>query len=179
MKKFWSRVNKVVLGGITVIVFFLLGFLWWLFDPQDTVPMWAFSLAVIIGYAACVIVYAVASRNVEVTYVLPKVKSIRHTGSKIIFLLEKNELLMQSAYVTIAYQDEDDLIEVVLGIGYVETINSQGNMQVVFIKQVGDPQAMSIVSSLSDKKHCKNAIKIKPAVQKTFIEEDLNLWETY
>lgn len=179
MKKFWSSVNKVVLGGITVIVFFLLGFLWWLFGPQDTVPMWVFSLAVIIGYVACVIVYAVASRNIEVTYVLPRVKSIRHTENKTIFLLEKNELFMQGAYVTIAYQDEDDLIEVVLGLGYVETINSQGNMQVVFIKQIDDPQVMSIVSSLSDKKHCKNAIKIKPTVQKTSVEEDLNSWGTF
>lgn len=179
MKEFWNKINKAILGGITAIVFFLLGFLWWLFKPQDTVSMWVFSLAVIIGYIACVIVYAIASRNVEITYVLPKVKSVRHTENKIIFLLERNELFMQGAYVTIAYQDEDDLIEVVLGLGYVETINSQGNMQVVFIKQAENQQAIDIIEELSDKNHCRNAIKIKPTVQKTFVEEEMNLWRIF
>lgn len=179
MKDFWNRINKAVLGGITAVVFFILGFLWWVFGPQDTVPMWVFSLAVIVGYIACVIVYAMASRDIEITYVLPRVKSIRHTESKVIFLLERNELFMQGAYVTIAYQDEDDLIEVVLGLGYVETINSQGNMQVVFVKQTENPQALDIIKELSDKKHCRNAIKIKPTVQKSSVEEELNTWETF
>lgn len=166
MGEFWSKVNKVVLGGITVVVVFLLGFLWWLFGPQDTVPMWAFSLAIIIGYGVCVVVYALASKDAEVTYVLPKVKSIRHDESKIILLLEKNELFMQGAYVTIAYQDEDDLIEIVLGLGYVETVNLQGNMQVVFISVADDSQVKKIVSEMSDKKSCRNAVKIKPTVQR-------------
>lgn len=179
MKEFWNRINKAVLGGITAIVFFLLGFLWWVFGPQDTVPMWMLSLAVIIGYMVCVIVYAIASRNIEITYVLPKVKSIRHTENNIIFLLERNELFMQGAYVTIAYQDEDDLIEVVLGLGYIETINSQGNMQVVFIKPSESQQAADIIKDLKDKKHDRNAIKIKPTVQKTSVEEEMNLWGTF
>lgn len=174
MKEFWNRINKAILGGITAIVFFILGFLWWLFDPRDTVPMWAFSLAVIVGYIACVLVYAIASRNIEITYVLPKVKSIRCTESKIIFLLEKNELFMQGAYVTITYQDEDDLIEVVLGLGYIETINSQGNIQVVFIKPSESQQATDIIQKLDDKKHYRNAIKIKPIVQRSYFEEELN-----
>lgn len=179
MKEFWNRINKAILGGITAVVFFLLGFLWWLFGPQDAVPMWAFSLAAIAGYMACVIVYAIASRNVKITYVLPKVRSIRHTENNIIFLLEKNELFMQGAYVTIAYQDEDDLIEIVLGLGYIETINSQGNMQVVFINQSENQQAIDIIKGLKDKKHDRNAIKIKPTVQKASVEEGLISWGTF
>ena len=179
MKDFWNRINKAVLGGITAIVFFLLGFLWWMFTPQDSVPMWVLFLSIIAGYAASVIAYAVASRKAEITYVLPKVKSIRCSDIKTIFLLEKNELFMQGAYVTISYQDEDDLIEVVLGLGYVETINSQGNMQIIFIRQSDDQQAKDIIAGLSDKKHCKNAIKVKPTVLKASVEEDLNSWGTF
>lgn len=179
MRDFWSKVNKAVLGGITAVVFFLLGFLWWLFDPQDTVPMWAFSITIIAGYGACVAVYALASKNVEVTYVLPKVKSIRHSENKTIFLLEKNDLFMQGAYVTIAYQDENDLIEIVLGLGYVETVNTQGNMQVVFISVTDDPQVKKIISEMSDKKSYRNAIKIKPTVSRKSIEEDLNSWRSF
>ena len=179
MKDFWPKVNKVVLGGITVVVFFLLGFLWWLFTPQDTVPMWLFSVTIIVGYCVCIVVYAFSSKNIEITYVLPKVKSIRHNDSKIIFLLEKNELFMQGSYVTIAYQDENDLIEVILGLGYVETINTQGNMQVVFKSISEDSQVKKIITEISDKKTYRNAIKIKPTVQKKFIEEDLNSWGTF
>ena len=179
MKEFWYKINKVILGGVTVIVFFFLGFLWWLFSPLDTVPMWLFSLSIIICYTVCVAVYAIASRNIEIIYVLPKVKSIRHTESKIIFLLEKNELFTQGSYVTIAYQDENDQIELILGIGYVETINSQGNMQIVFYRQSEEQEAIKIISKLSDAKFYKNAIKIKPTIQKNFFEEAPCVWQIF
>ena len=179
MKVFWNKVNKAILGGITAVVVFLLGFLWWMFTPQDTVPMWVFSVTIILGYAVCVVVYALASKNVEVTYVLPKVKAIRHNDKKTIFLIEKNDLFMQGAYTTIAYQDEEDTIEVTLGLGYVETINSQGNMQVVFQEILNEPQVEKILAELCDKKHYRDAVKIKPTVQKKYIEEDLSTWGTY
>lgn len=179
MGDFWSRINKIVLGGITAVVFFLLNFSWWLFSPQDTVPMWFFSIVVIIGYGTCIVVYALASKNVEVTYMLPKVKSIRHNENKTIFLMEKNDLFMQGSYATIAYQDESDEIEITLGLGYVETINSQGNMQVIFISVGDDPQAKKIISEMSDTKSYRKAIKIKPTVQRKSIEEDLNSWRTF
>lgn len=179
MKEFWEKVNKVILGGITFAVGFLLGFLWWIFKPEDSVPMWLFSIAVIIGYTSCIIVYAFSSRSTKVTYVLPKIKAIRHSDNKIIFLLEKNELFSQGAYVTIAYQDEDDLIETTLGLGYVETINSQGNMQIVFHKTIDSSQVKEIISNLSDKKQSRNAIKIKPTVSKKHVEEDIISWGTF
>ncbi|MEY8312752.1 hypothetical protein AALA61_12350 [Oscillospiraceae bacterium 42-9] len=179
MREFWNRVNKIILGGITVIVTLALNFLGWCFGPNASVPMWVVWLILIGSYIICIFVYALASKSSTVTYVLPRVKSIRHNDKKIIFLLEKNELFMQGAYITIAYQDEDDLIEIILGLGYVETVNPQGNMQVVFINQVEDQQATDIIKGLSDKKHSRNAIKIKPTIQKTFLEEEINLWGTF
>lgn len=171
MKEFWKSADKAVLGGCTAVTFFLLGFLWWIFEPQDSVPMWLFSLAVIVCHSICVVVYAISSRNKKITYVLPKVKTIHCSENKIIFLLEKNELYTQGAYVTIAYQNEDDLIETTLGLGYVETINSLGYMQIVFHKKASSPQADTIISTLSNKKQYRNAIKIKPVVSKNLIEE--------
>jgi len=132
MREFWDKANKVILGGITVVVTLALNFLGWYFGPNAQVSMWIVWLVLIGSYFVCVFVYAVASRDVEITYVLPKVKAIRNNESKIIFLVEGNDLFMHGAYVTITYQDEDDEIEIILGLGYVETINSQGNMQIVF-----------------------------------------------
>lgn len=179
MREFWKNANKVILGGITVVVVFLLGYLWWVFSPEDSVPMWLFSLAVILGYAACIFVYAFSTKSTKVTYALPEVKAIRHRENKTIFLLEKNELFSQGAYVTIAYQDEEDSIETTLGLGYVETINSQGNMQIVFHRIVDSSQVNEIISNLSDKKQSRNAIKIKPSVSKNHVEEDINSWGTF
>lgn len=179
MRSFLEKIDKVILGGITVVIIFLLGFLWWIFSPQDTVPMWLFSLVIIIGYASCIVVYALSAKNTKVTYVLPKVKTIWRSESKIIFLLEKNELFSQGAYVTIAYQDDDDSIETTLGLGYVETINSQGNMQIVFQRIVDSSQVNEIILSLSDKKQSRNAIKIKPTVSKNYVEEDINSWGNF
>ena len=179
MKEFLENIDKVVLGSITVVVIFLLGFLWWIFSPQDSVPMWLFSIVVIIGYVSCVVVYALSVKSKKITYILPKVKTIWRSESKIVFLLEKNELFSQGAYVTIAYQDDDDSIETILGLGYVETINSQGNMQIVFQKIMDSSHVDEIILNLSNKKQSRNAIKIKPTVSKKQVEEDIISWETF
>lgn len=179
MKEFLENIDKVVLGSITVVVIFLLGFLWWIFSPQDSVPMWLFSIVVIIGYVSCVVVYALSVKSKKITYILPKVKTIWRSESKIVFLLEKNELFSQGAYVTIAYQDDDDSIETILGLGYVETINSQGNMQIVFQKIMDSSHVDEIILNLSNKKQSRNAIKIKPTVSKKQVEEDIISWGTF
>ena len=176
MKEFWNKVNKILLGSITVVVIFVLGFIWWLFEPQQNVPMWCLSMVIIICYVVCVVIYAYTTKDVKITYVLPEVKTLRRTDEKIIFLLEKNELFTQGADATICFQDEDDEIEITLGLGYVETINTQGNMQVVFIKEEQNPTAKEIISTLIDNKHCRKSIKIKPSVLRKSVEEDLMTW---
>lgn len=179
MSEFWNKVNKAILGGITVVVTLILNYLGWCFGPKASVPMWVVWLILISCYAICVLVYAFASKDIKTVYILPRVKAIRNNDGKIVFLLEKNDLFMQGSFVTIAYQDEDDEIEVILGLGYVETINSQGNMQIVFQSTVSNNQADDIVNKLSNDKHYRNAIKIKPSVSKNSIREDLNSWETF
>lgn len=172
MSKILEHINKVILGSVTVIVTLALGFLWWMFGPDVLVPMWVVSLIILGSYAVCVIVYATASQNLRVTYMLPAVKAILRNSDKLIFLVEKNDLFMQGAYVTIAFQDEDNELETILGLGYVETINSKGNMQIIFQKQSSEPTASEIISKLTDKKVYRHSIKIKPTVQKFFIEEE-------
>ncbi len=179
MRAFWARANKAVLGGITVVVFFLLQFLWWLYEPTEPIPMWVLFLAIIGGYVVCLVVYAVTSRDVKITYALPEVKAICDNDGKIVFIVGKNELFTQGAYATIAFQDEDSQLESLLGLGYVETINSAGNMQVVFIKKSTTTQAQDIISKLTSSKSIRKAIRIKPTVQRTAVEEDVMSWGTF
>ena len=176
MKKLFSRINAILLGGVTVAVGLFFSFLLWCYGPQDTVPMWVLCLTLIVCYAVCIIIYAVTSKETRIVYVLPEVKAIRVSAGKEVFLVEKNDLFAQGAYVTIAYQDADDAIETTLGLGCIETVNSLGNMQIVFIKKSSDPQAQEIISKLEDKKHCRKSVKIKPTILKSSIEEDLTTW---
>ena len=151
-----------------------MGYIWWLYNPDDSIPMKFFCGAVIVSYAVCVVVYVLASEKREVSFVLPRVKNISMLGDKRIFVVERNELYSYNSYVTIAYQEDDDEIEIILGMGLVETINENGNMQVVFVKITNDKNALKILKSLNNNKKSCRAIKIKPSITKQFFEEDIN-----
>lgn len=88
------------------------------------------------------------------------------------FLVEENQLYTQGAYITIAYQESDDDIEILLGLGYIETINNQKNLQIIFKKIIQNEQVTNIIQNLSNNKKSKESIKIKPAIQHSLIEEN-------
>ena len=56
LKKFFQQLNVAVLCGLSCFIFFVLGFIWWIFDPTTPVPMWVVSLIVIVCYLICVVV---------------------------------------------------------------------------------------------------------------------------
>ena len=169
-KEFWKNIDKALLSSVTVLFTLALGFMWWIFSPGYRIPMWLFSLAILFCYGVCIAVYAVCSAGKMVMFTLPRVKAIRTVGKRpekdFIFLVEKNDLFAQDSYATITYQDEDDEIEIILGLGRVETTNEQGNLQVVFDRQSESPQAKKILASLSNAKHHRDAVKVKPAISK-------------
>lgn len=132
--------------------------------------MWAVSIIILVCYVTCLIIYAVCTRgNEQVIYRLPQVKAIHQTDTKVTFIVEKNELFSQSALVTISYQTQENELETVLGIGVVETINSQGNLQVVFVSQPSN-EKMELVKSLHNSKADCDAVKIKPTISKDYYQ---------
>lgn len=85
MKKFWTQVNNAVIGGLSAFIMFILGFIWWLFEPHTLVPMWVLSLTIIACYLICVIVYGLCSIKKDSTvYRLPAVRSIQQSNNKLI-----------------------------------------------------------------------------------------------
>ena len=174
MKKFFNQLNNAVLGGLSAFIFFVLGFLWWIFDANTLVQMWVLSAIIIVCYLICIIVYGICSiKNDAPLYRLPAVKSINKANSKLIFVTEKNDLFNQGSYATICYQDDEEGLEVVVGLGYVQTITSAGCLQIELLRIINSDTVKEIYDRIENKKTYRNAIKIKPSVYSEFIEEGL------
>ena len=172
MKKFWTQVNNAVIGGLSAFIMFILGFIWWLFEPHTLVPMWVLSLTIIACYLICVIVYGLCSIKKDSTvYRLPAVRSIQQSNNKLIFIVERNDLFNQGSYATICYQDNEESLELIIGLGYVESINSAGNLQVVIERLSSAESAKKIYDNIKNTSFYRKAIIIKPSIDKKILEE--------
>ena len=172
MKKFFSQLNNAVLCGLSAFIFFVFGFIWWIFDANTLVPMWVLSAIIIVCYLICIIVYGLCSiRKGTSIYRLPTIKSIQKVSDNYIFIVEKNELFNHGSYATICYQDSDDSLEVVLGLGYVQSINSAGYMQIVVENLSTSDIAVNLYGKIKDNSFYRNSIKIKPSIDKKLLEE--------
>lgn len=172
LKKFFKQLNNAVLGGLSAFIFFVLGFLWWVFDANTLVSMWVLSAVIIVCYLICIIVYGLCSiRQDTSVYRLPAIKSITKFKENYIFIVEKNDLFNQGSYATICYQDDDDSLETVLGLGYVESINSAGYLQISMEKLINTDAAVKICKKIENTAAYRKSIKIKPSIHKELFEE--------
>ena len=172
MKKFWTQVNNAIIGGLSVFIMFILGFIWWVFEPHTLVPMWVLSPTIIACYLICIIVYGLCSiKKDSIVYRLPAVRSIQHLNNKLIFIVEKNDLFNQGSYATICYQDNEESLELIIGLGYIESINSAGNLQVVIERLSSAESAKKIYDNIKNTSFYRKAIIIKPSIDKKILEE--------
>lgn len=172
IKKFFQHINIAVLCGLSAFIFFALGFVWWVFDATTPVPMWVLSLVIIACYLVCVIVYGLCSLKKDTAvYRLPAVRSIHKIKDNYIFIVESNDLFNQGSYASICYQDDDDSIETVIGLGYVQSVNSAGNLQIVFERLLSSDTSVRIYKKIDNSKNFRKAIKIKPSIHKELFEE--------
>lgn len=173
MKKFFKEVDKVLLSGLTVFIFFVLGFIWWIWSADTTVPMWMLSLVIILCYIICLIVYAVCStKSKESIYRLPKIRSIYKDEIKMIFIVEKNDLYSQGSYVTICYQSDPEQLELTLGLGYVQSTTTAGCLQISIVRLIKDSKVEEIVGKIENTAAFRSSILIKPSIYKALLEED-------
>lgn len=171
MKKFLKEVDKVLLSGLTVFIFFVLGFIWWIWNADTTVPMWLLSLVIILCYIVCLIIYAACStRSNESIYRLPKIRSIYKDEMKMVFIVEKNDLYSQGSYVTICYQSDPEQLELTLGLGYVQSTTSAGFLQISIERLIVDSKVDDIVNKIENTAVFRSSILIKPSIHK-------ELWE--
>ena len=173
-KKFFSKLNVVLVGGLSVFIFFVLGFIWWIFDANTQVPMWLLSVVIILCYIVCIIVYGVCSTEKgDSLYRMPMVKCIHKRQDKLILIVENNELFRQGSLATICYQEDEKGLEIVLGLGYVQTFTTAGYLQIGLIRVINDESVQEVYKKLEDTKFYRKAIKVKPSVYNELIGEDL------
>lgn len=171
MKKFFKYIEKFILGGVTVLLSLILGLLWWILDADYLVPLWIIFIVVLGCYCFLIVIYAIFSLKKEsIVYRLPTVKKIiKSEQNEIVFIVEKNDLFSQGAYTTICYQEDDESLEVVIGLGYVQSVTEKFLQIEVYRPLKGEKQD-KIYKELQDSATKRKAIKIKPAITK-------DLWE--
>lgn len=160
MKSFFQELNNTLVGGITVVVTLITGVLFWVFEPDTLVPLYVVVIIVIGAYLIILLVYAKLKQPKEEIYRLPCVRKIVKREDDIIFIVEKNDLYAYNSLVSIYYESD---IQEYLGVGYVETTNSKGYMQIKFYL-IEDNQKL-MVSRLKDDTKTRSAIKIKPSIK--------------
>jgi len=104
-------------------------------------------------------------------YRLPAIRKIEKVNDRYIFIVEKNDLFNQGSYSTICYQEDDNSLEIVIGLGYVQTINSAGYMQVQFENISSAKVVSELYPKIRDSAFYRKAIKIKPSIDKKLLEE--------
>lgn len=173
MKKFWKQADKAILGSVTALVLLVINILCWIFNFNSSVPMWIYLITILLFYLCCIIVYAIcSSRKDQVVYRLPAVINIYKDSKNIVFVIEKNDLFNQDSYVTICYQSEDEILETVLALGCVQSITTEGYLQIKIEKVVKDETAQKILKNIKNTKSYRNSIRIKPGIHKELVKED-------
>ena len=179
-KEFLCQLNIAVLGSVTVLFIFTMTTLQYFFPLGTKIPVQILLIALIISYAICICVYASLAARKEVVIkepipVLPKVRNIcpinRNSVETFIFILERNSIYEAGSYVFIYYEDDNE-ITILLGTGYVESINDKGSVQVIMTDKSTIPEAIKIIASLGN--HCVNAIKVKPYILNYYKGEFFN-----
>lgn len=167
---FFKNIGKILISGITVLISLVLGLLWWILDAKTLVPLWVVFIVVLSSYLIIIIMYSILKTSKVEIYRLPKVKNIcfESESKEPIFIVEPNELYGQGALVTIAFQEDEESVETILGIGHVETINAQQYRQVKFYEHAKTKNANEIIKRIKNK---RKFIKIKPYITKQMIEK--------
>lgn len=157
------------MGGVTVLILMVIGFISYMWNAYTLVPIWIIYLLIIFFYLSCIAIYGFCKRkNKEIIYKLPEVITIaKNDKMEPILIVEKNELYPVGSLVSIYIQNNDDQLETLLGIGYIETKNTNEYLQVRFNYDYKNTKQEEILK-LENK--IRKLIKIKPSILKDMME---------
>ncbi|MBQ4443688.1 MAG: hypothetical protein II896_03370 [Clostridia bacterium] len=168
-RPFFKRINIALTGGCTIVIGLIINLLCWIFDAKTLVPLWIVFIILLICYLIIIIVYALLKNPKTEMYRLPAVKTIYFEDADPVFIVEPNELYGQGALVTIVFQADEDSIETILGVGFIETINDKQYRQIRFYERSKNENAQEKLKFLNqDHRKC---IKIKPYVTKQILQD--------
>lgn len=138
MKQVWEQINKVIAGCIFVLLALILGFIYWVFPANTSVPLWSVCLVLIVCVFICIIEYALlaTSKTSADKCELPKVKNLSVKDDTVIFIAEDASFFHLNSVVSIYIQNNDD-VEELAGLAFIETKNEKGYLQIKLVKDLG------------------------------------------
>ncbi|MCL2254292.1 MAG: hypothetical protein FWC09_07585, partial [Lachnospiraceae bacterium] len=159
-------------NGITIIFFFIISNILTIFGVwgyKEPVPSYLLIIALWGMWVVWILTFTICANKKNSK--LPKVKKIVYKTGKVTFIVDNsNDLFGFESLASIYYYDNNDKIEILIGIGYVETINNKGYLQIVIVNWIFNETVCEIKEKLINKSaHC-NDIMIKPSIPKICLE---------
>ena len=135
----------------------------WLRDPNDLIPAWALYVVQLIMVVLVCVIYAYLRYKYDVGR-FSTVVPVRYVGRSDsycgwVLIVEETPILEINRVVTIYLWSNDNDIEKIIGLGYVETKNNLGNFQ-LNVPQEYCSSGLDLVAM-----GCK-ALMVKPVVEK-------------
>ena len=169
-KKVQEHVDTALLGSTSLIVFLVFQFLWYVFSPNQPVPMWVLMAMLIVFYICCVVLYAVCkTRTVTVRYQLPLIRNFRRVNGRIILIVDRDDLFSDGAFVTVYRPGSVRDLEIPLAIGRVEITSSQEYMQIILV-QIMEQQLTDGIFRESGRASVWKLVSVKPVISQEHIK---------
>lgn len=140
----------------------------WFLRAPPPIP---FALVILAGFVAVMLIFTLWNASFEAfTHArkpLPAVRSAKAApqGSALsrgILLLDESDLFSQGTQVSIYLRDEADF-EILIGLGFVAAIQSQGYVQ-VWITQIASPYEGTLRQIMDNNKQLLERVRVKPSV---------------
>jgi hypothetical protein len=118
-----------------------LGYFSWVLRPQDSLPLWlALPISTILVFSICVLVGALQD-VITVKLKAPSVIYARQaaplsSGNRgLMLIIGESEQFGINTMITVYRTQGESGLEIQVGVGYVETINSKGNIQAIVYEE--------------------------------------------
>ena len=118
-----------------------LGYFSWVLKPQDSLPVWlALPITTILVFSICVLVGAlqdVIAAKLKAPSIIyaSKVDPLSSGNRGIMLLIGESEQLGINTMITVYRTQGESGLEIQLGVGYVDTINSKGHIQAIVYEE--------------------------------------------
>lgn len=148
LKKIWRQIDVALLSSTWVLIGLICQLLQYAFAPDYPVPMWVVMILLNVFYLCSVVIYAVCKNKavtVRYQYRPPRIRrGVRQENGEITLIVERNELFLDTSFVTVYKAGSDTELELPLAIGVVHYNVSPDFMQIDIVQMINTEQFNAI-----------------------------------
>ena len=136
MRNILKNIDKMLMGGITILFLAINSLIMYIFDKNYMIPIWVICIIIMLSYLVCIIIYAILKTNKENQELSEnfKIDGFLEQNSNYIILLKKSKILKINNIVSI-YVINKNKIEEFVGLGLVTNIQEDGRVQVKLMRK--------------------------------------------